>query len=98
MEIVNLPVGQSAPPEADCVRVQELENGRFSLNASVLVSCGDVDPAESMSLIGGEPYDSYDDAESAGLAWANEHCPEKLYVSRSDGTAPLPDSTEDEAG
>lgn len=95
MEIVNLPVGQSAPPDADCVRVQQLEDGRFSLNASVLVRCGDTDPAESMSLIGGESYDSYEDAEAAGLAWANEHCPEKLYVSRSEGAKPLPDSTED---
>ena len=63
----------------------------FSLHRSVLFRCGDVDVAESVSLIGGEPYKTYDAAEAAGVAWAGEHCADVLYVCRSDGTRPLSD-------
>lgn len=87
MEIINLPAGEQASDESDCVRIQELADGGFSLEGSVLLRCGDAEIAESVSLIGGEAYDA---AEAAGLAWANEHCAEILYVCRSDGIKPLP--------
>lgn len=93
MDIRKLPPGEPAPSDGDCIRIQELEDGRFRLNGSVLFRCGDTDAAESVSLVGGDLYASYDDAESAGLAWANEHCAETLFVSRSNGKAPLPDVT-----
>ncbi len=91
MEIVKLPAGEPAPSNGDCIRIQELENGGFRLAGSVLVRCGDGEEAESVSLVGGDPYGSYEDAEAAGLAWANEHCAEMLHISHSIGTAPLPD-------
>ena len=91
MDIKKLPAGEPAPSDRDCIRIQELEEGRFQLNGSVLFGCGDADSDESVSLVGGDPYPTYDDAESAGLAWANDHCAELLYVTRSDGKAPLPD-------
>jgi hypothetical protein len=91
MDIVKLPSGMRASPDTDCISVQELPDGQYQLNGSVLVSCGDSETAESVALIGGEPYDSYDAAEEAGLAWASEHCVERVYVSRSDGTTPLPE-------
>jgi hypothetical protein len=91
MEIVKLPAGEHASDESDCIRIQELPSGAFGLNGSVLFRCGDAEVAESVSLIGGEPYETYDAAEAAGLAWASEHCAEILYVCRSDGTKPLPD-------
>lgn len=91
MDIRKLPAGVPAPSDSDCIRIQELEDGRFALNGSVLFRCGDTDAAESVSLVGGEPYSTYDDAEAAGLAWAHDHCAEALFVSRSAGTAPLPD-------
>jgi hypothetical protein len=91
MEIVTLPIGQVAPQDSDCIRIQELAGGRFALEGSVLLSCGDGEAAESVSLIGGDAYDSYEQAEAAGIAWAHEHCPQILYVSRSHGTTPLPD-------
>jgi hypothetical protein len=81
-----------APPSSDCISIQELADGRFELNASLLVRCeGDAETLESIALIGGEPYDSYEAAEAAGLAWAGEHCPDTVYVSRSVGTKPLPE-------
>ncbi len=91
MEIIKLPVGENASDESDCVRIQMLPNGAFSLTGSVLFRCGDAEVAESVSLIGGEPYETYDAAEAAGLAWANEHCAEVIYICRSDGMTPLPD-------
>jgi len=91
MEIINLPAGQQASDESDCIRIQELDDGCFTLTGSVLLQCGDGEVAESVSLIGGDPYDSYDAAEAAGLAWAGDHCPETLYVCRSNGTKLLPE-------
>jgi hypothetical protein len=91
MEIIKLPAGEHASDESDCIRIQELPGGTFELNGSVLFRCGDAEVAESVSLIGGDPYESYDAAEAAGVAWAGEHCAETLYVCRSDGTKPLPD-------
>jgi hypothetical protein len=94
MEIIQLPIGKTAPPDSDCIRIQELEGGKFELNGSVLLRCGDSDAAESVAMVGSEPYTSPADAESAGLAWAADHCVEQLYVARSDGTKPLPDITD----
>lgn len=91
MDIIKLPVGQAAPEDSDCIRIQELPGGAFELNGSVLMRCGDGDTMESVAMVGSESYSSADDAESAGLAWANEHCVEQLHVARSDGTKPLPD-------
>lgn len=93
MEIIKLPVGQPASDEADCIRIQELSDGRFRLEGSALLACGDGEEAVSVSLIGGESYPTYEGAEAAGLAWAGEHCVAVVYVSRSDGVKPLPDRT-----
>ncbi len=81
MHITRLPAGETAPAEADCISIERRPDGRFSLNATALMACGDTDEAESVSMIGSEPYDHYDDAEAAGLAWAAEHCAGEVYVS-----------------
>lgn len=91
MEIIKLPAGEQASDESDCIRIEESPAGSFTLTGSVLLRCGDADVAESVSLIGGDPYESYESAEAAGLAWAAEHCADVLYVCRSDGVRPLPD-------
>lgn len=93
MEIIKLPSGEAAPSDSDCIRIQQLSEDRYELSGSVLLRCGDADVAESVSLVGGEAYSSYDDAEAAGLAWLEDHCPERIFVARSQGTAPLPDVT-----
>ena len=91
MDIVKLPTGVRASPDTDCISIQELPDGSFALNGSMLVRCEGQDEAESVALIGGDPYKSYDDAEAAGLAWASECCAERVYISRSDGAKPLPE-------
>jgi hypothetical protein len=92
MDIVNLPKGMGASYESDCISIQMLPGGRYSLNGSVLAHCGDMETIESVALIGGDLYESYEAAESAGLAWADDLRAETLYVSRSAGTRPLPDT------
>lgn len=84
MEIIKLAAGQLAPDESDCVRVISMPEGDFALNCNALQSCGDGDTMESVSLIGGETYPTYDAAEAAGLAWANEHCADEVYLCSLD--------------
>ena len=95
MEIVKLPAGERAPAESDCISIQEDANGRFLLNASALVTCtteaDGEEEGDSAAVIGGTPYETYDEAEAAGLAWAADQCVEQVYVARSAGKEPLPD-------
>jgi hypothetical protein len=90
MEIVTH-AGASRASRQRLRQIQQLRGGRFALEGSSLLSCGDGEAAESVSLIGGDTHDSYDQAEAAGIAWAGEHCPQLLHVSRSVATTPLPD-------
>lgn len=79
MEITRLPVGEVAPPDADCIRIEEGPNGVFKMTASAL--CNGQDDGESVSIIDWPPFATAQQAEEAGLAWANEVGAEHLYVS-----------------
>lgn len=89
MEVIKLPLGEQAPKESDCISVEEQADGSYLLNTSALSNCaGEGEEAESMSVIGSQPYDSYDQAEAAGMVIAAEQCVQTLFVSRqpvSDG-------------
>jgi hypothetical protein len=82
MEIITLPWGIFAPEESDCVHVEEIGEGRWTLNTSALRSCATAEEGQSDATIGSAPYDSYAAAEAAGLAIAAEHCADTVYVSR----------------
>lgn len=81
MEIIKLPEGERAPVDTDCISIIRRSDGRHDLNGSALLRCGDGDEVESVALIGGDPYESYDAAEAAGLAWAADHCVGKVFIS-----------------
>jgi hypothetical protein len=81
MKIVKLPVGEQAPKDSDCISLQHLPDGTVRLEASALMSCGDGDEAESVALVDGGAYRTIEEAEAAGMAWAEGHCVEQLYVS-----------------
>lgn len=81
MDIVKLPVGEEAPKDSDCISIAQLDDGRYRLEGSALINCGDGDEAESIAMVDGGTYDSIDDAEAAGMAWAELQCVEQLYVS-----------------
>lgn len=80
MEIIKLPAGQMGPDECDCIRIIRRAEGGYELNCNALQNCGDGEEVESVSLIGGDDYPTYDLAEAAGLAWANDHCSEQVYL------------------
>lgn len=89
MEIIKLPPGEMAPEDTDCIKINETADGKFSLVASALLACGDGEDAESVAMVSSDPYPSYDDAENAGLAWAEAHCVETIYVETGGNPEPL---------
>ena len=84
MEVIRLPLGEQAPKESDCISVEAQADGSYLLNTSALSNCGgeNGEEAESMSVIGSQPYVSYDEAEAAGMVIAAEQCVSTLFVSR----------------
>jgi hypothetical protein len=81
VDVIKLQPGDRAPRDSDCARIECRDDGKFYLNASALVSCGDSsNEAESVAVVGSDPYDSYEAAESAALAWAASHGVQQLYV------------------
>ena len=89
MEIIKLPPGDMASEESDCIKINETPDGRFSLVASALMECGDADNLESVALVSSETYPSYEAAEAAGLAWAEAHCVETLYIETGGDPEPF---------
>jgi hypothetical protein len=82
MEIIRLPQGEQAPDEADCISIEQRDDGLFELTGTALLACGDGNEVESVALVGLPAYDNYETAEDAGLAWAAQQCVEQLYVTR----------------
>ena len=88
MDIIKLPAGEMAPPDTDCIKINRTAAGDYTLVASALMVCGDGDDAESVALVGSEPYPSYEKAEGAGLAWAEAHCVGTIYIETGGGSEP----------
>ena len=82
MEIVRLPPGVEADRDTDCIKIDRLSDGRFSLVTSALVDTDEQeeDEEDSEAVVSSEAYASYDEAEAAGLAWAAGLGVQKLYV------------------
>jgi hypothetical protein len=89
MEIIKLPPGEMASEDTDCIKINETPDGKFSLVASALMDCGDGDSPESVALVSSDPYASYDDAEAAGLAWAEAHCVATIYIETGGNLEPI---------
>lgn len=95
MKIVRLEHGRAASESCDCIQIQERPDGRFDMSGNALDQCEGDDEGTSVSITRGEPYDSCEAAEAAGIAWAASHCVAQLFVTRSDGKRELPDSLDD---
>lgn len=87
MHIVRLSVGQQAPVDADCIRIEQAAEAVFKLTASAL--CVDADEGESVSIVDAPTYESAEKAEAAGLVWAAAVCVERLFVSTGTLAQPL---------
>ena len=74
MKIERLPHGQPAPVEADCLAIDTLAGGRVNLTGTLLE--GD----ESLALTG-MTFDNRAQAEEQGLAWAQSHGVELIYIT-----------------
>jgi hypothetical protein len=87
MEVVRLPVGEQAPVEADCIRIEQTAKAVFKLTGSAL--CRNADEAESVSIIDAPRFENSAKAEAAGLEWAANVGVERLFVSTGTLTQPL---------
>lgn len=87
MEITRLPVGKQAPVDADCIRIEEQADGSFTLTGSAL--CTGDEEGSSVSIVGYPPFGSPDEAEVAGLAWAQDIGVERLHVASATLAVPL---------
>jgi hypothetical protein len=81
VDILKLPAGERAADDVDCISIERQDDGRYELQGSALINCGDGDEVESVSLVQMPTYDTYEEAEEVGLAWAAEQCVERLYIS-----------------
>jgi hypothetical protein len=87
MEVVRLPVGEQAPVDADCLRIEQVSEFSFKLTASAL--CGGADEGESVSIVDAPMFQSLPEAEAAGLAWAEDVGVQQLFISTGTLTQPL---------
>lgn len=78
MEVIRLPLGEQAPVDADCIRIEQTAETMFELTGSAL--CVGTDDGESVSIVGGPIFDSADKAEAAGLTWAANVGVERVMV------------------
>ena len=87
MEIVRLPVGEQAPVDADCIRIEELTGSTFKLTASAL--CVGSDDGDSVSILDGLEVASVEEAEAAGITWAADVGVKRLFISMGTSKRPL---------
>ena len=75
MEIVRLPVGESAPVDSDCISIDQLPTGNFNLTGSLL---GD---EESVAIVSPIICETQEAAEQQGIAWAEGCGVPKLFIA-----------------
>ena len=79
MQLIRLPIGSPADVDTDCIRIEALEGGGHRLTGTAL--CAVEDEGASVSLMNGLTYATRDDAEAAGVAWADSVGVRRLYIS-----------------
>lgn len=87
MELIRLPVGEPAEVDTDCIRVEELEDGSHRLTGTAM--CTGEDEGASVSLVDGLTFPTSDQAEEAGLAWAESVGVGRLHISIGTRDRPL---------
>ena len=87
MEIVRLPIGEPAPVDVDCLRIEQQSAANFRLTASAL--CVGPDEGVSVSLVGSQLFATAALAEAAGVVWADHVGVERLFVTTGTLDKPL---------
>ena len=75
MEIVRLPIGAGAPPDSDCISIEEQADGSFGLTGSLLSDDG------SVAIVSPIICPTREAAEEQGMSWAANCDVPRLYVS-----------------
>jgi hypothetical protein len=78
MKITRLPAGEAAPSDVDCIRIEERPDGTYTMTASAL--CSSANDGDSVSIVDVPAFESVQEAEDAGLAWADNVGSEQLYI------------------
>lgn len=91
LQVIRLPAGKIAPADADCIRIEEQADGKFLLTGTTLCNVKGESEGDSVALVATAPYETYDAAEGAGIAWAALQEVLVLHIARSEGKSPLPD-------
>jgi hypothetical protein len=79
VHVIQLALGQRPDDDTDCIKVEELTDGRFGLTGTVLCQLSGED-ANSVSLVETDYFDQMSEAEEAGIVWANAQGVQTLYV------------------
>jgi hypothetical protein len=79
VEVIQLPLGERPDDDTDCIKIEELTDGRFGLTGTVLCHLSGED-ADSVSLVETDYFDRISKAEEAGIVWANAQGVQTLYV------------------
>jgi hypothetical protein len=87
MEVIRLPVGEQASVDVDCIRLEELAGSTYKLTGTAL--CVGSDDGDSVSIVDGPVFETIEQAEAAGMAWATDVGVERLFVSTGTLGQPL---------
>jgi hypothetical protein len=87
VEITRLPTGKQASVDVDCIRVEEVPGSTYKLTGTAL--CIGSDDGDSVSIVDGPMFETHEQAEAAGIAWAADVGVERLFVSTGTLNQPL---------
>lgn len=79
MDVIRLALGKRPSDDTDCIKIEELSDGRFALTGTALCQLSGED-ADSVSLVETDHFNEMSEAEEAGIVWANAQGVQTLYV------------------
>jgi len=88
VEIIRLAPGQRPSDDTDCIKIEELSDGRFALTGTALCQLSGED-ADSVSLVATSPFHKMSEAEEAGIVWANAQGVQTLHIGYGTWAHPM---------
>lgn len=79
MDVIRLALGQRPSDDTDCIKIEQLSDGRFALTGTALCQVSGED-ADSVSLVETDYFEAMSEAEEAGIVWANAQGVQTLHV------------------
>jgi hypothetical protein len=88
MDVIRLALGQRPSDDTDCIKIEELSNGRFALTGTALCQLSGED-ADSVSLVDTDHFNDISEAEEAGIVWANAQGVQTLHIGYGTLACPI---------